>query len=81
VLAFLNHFPLFALMVRVKDPRRLPGAHLPPVSPWRALTLELGGIAFAVDGDELALVNQPIAFSAIFFQYCACGTALVGLAD
>lgn len=25
-LAFLNHFPLFALMLRVKDSRRLPGA-------------------------------------------------------
>jgi phosphatidylinositol glycan class Q protein len=34
VLAFLNHFPLFALMVRVKDPRRLPGAHHPPVDSW-----------------------------------------------
>jgi len=25
VLAFLNHFPLFAMMLRVKDPQRLPG--------------------------------------------------------
>ncbi|CAE7168539.1 unnamed protein product [Rhizoctonia solani] len=25
ILAFLNHFPLFALMLRVKDPARLPG--------------------------------------------------------
>jgi phosphatidylinositol N-acetylglucosaminyltransferase subunit Q len=25
LLAFLNHFPLFALMLRVKDSRRLPG--------------------------------------------------------
>lgn len=25
VLAFLNHFPLFSLMLRVKDPDRLPG--------------------------------------------------------
>lgn len=24
-LAFLNHFPLFAVMLRVKDPHRLPG--------------------------------------------------------
>jgi hypothetical protein len=38
VLAFLNHFPLFSLMLRLKDPDRLPGglafsvmatAHLP----------------------------------------------------
>ncbi len=26
VTALLNHFPLFALMLRVKDPLRLPGA-------------------------------------------------------
>jgi phosphatidylinositol N-acetylglucosaminyltransferase subunit Q len=25
VLAFMNHFPLFALMLRAKDPWRLPG--------------------------------------------------------
>ncbi|KAG1155316.1 hypothetical protein G6F37_008650 [Rhizopus arrhizus] len=25
VLAFFNHFPLFAIMLRIKDPRRLPG--------------------------------------------------------
>lgn len=27
LLSCLNHFPLFALMLRVKDPRRLPGKH------------------------------------------------------
>jgi phosphatidylinositol glycan class Q protein len=27
LLSCLNHFPLFALMLRVKDPRRLPGEH------------------------------------------------------
>ena len=25
LLAFMNHFPLFVLMLRTKDPRRLPG--------------------------------------------------------
>ena len=25
VLVFLNHFPLFAIMLRIKDPERLPG--------------------------------------------------------
>ena len=25
LLAFMHHFPLFALMLRVKDPSRLPG--------------------------------------------------------
>ena len=31
LLACLNHFPLFALMLRVKDSRRLPGRSLCPV--------------------------------------------------
>lgn len=31
-LAFLNHFPLFALMLRIKDSRRLPGR--PPFQPY-----------------------------------------------
>lgn len=25
-LAFMNHFPLFAMMLRIKDPSRLPGS-------------------------------------------------------
>jgi phosphatidylinositol N-acetylglucosaminyltransferase subunit Q len=29
LLSCLNHFPLFALMLRVKDPRRLPGSNPP----------------------------------------------------
>ena len=44
LLAFLNHFPLFALMLRIKDSRRLPGktrrhqtdlAHIFPSIPHR----------------------------------------------
>jgi phosphatidylinositol glycan class Q protein len=30
ILAFINHFPLFALMLRVKDPWRLPGMFFLP---------------------------------------------------
>lgn len=32
MLSCLNHFPLFALMLRVKDPGRLPGSLLPPTT-------------------------------------------------
>ncbi|KAF8646007.1 hypothetical protein AX16_007433 [Volvariella volvacea WC 439] len=58
LLAFMNHFPLFALMLRVKDPWRLPGGvyvslTLPEDNPMPHLTIE----------------NQPIALSSIFFQY------------
>ncbi|KAG9100297.1 phosphatidylinositol N-acetylglucosaminyltransferase subunit gpi1 [Ceratobasidium sp. 370] len=64
MLAFLNHFPLFALMLRVKDPARLPGGielHLNtrwPTTPSTSITT------------RLKLVNKPIPFSRIFFQHC-----------
>ena len=37
LLAFLNHFPLFALMLRVKDPWRLPGTSMPVSCPRHKL--------------------------------------------
>lgn len=50
LLSCLNHFPLFAVMLRIKDPRRLPGEFtcscLLTLDPWPALTLLLGGIRF-----------------------------------
>ena len=46
MLSCLNHFPLFALMLRIKDPRRLPGrSYFVPAFLWAVLTL-LGGIRF-----------------------------------
>lgn len=47
-LAFLNHFPLFAMMLRVKDPLRLPGEHLPPliVGAHYLCMCPVGGIYF-----------------------------------
>lgn len=44
-LACLNHFPLFAVMLRLKDSRRLPGKSLYSTSTPAALTLK-GGICF-----------------------------------
>ncbi|KIY44688.1 Gpi1-domain-containing protein, partial [Fistulina hepatica ATCC 64428] len=32
LLAFMNHFPLFALMLRIKDPKRIPGNQPVPMS-------------------------------------------------
>ncbi|EJU05581.1 Gpi1-domain-containing protein [Dacryopinax primogenitus] len=57
-LAFMNHFPLFVLMLRVKDPARLPGG----------IQFEIS----APKGDvpsALILKNTPIAFGQIFFQH------------
>ena len=47
MLSCLNHFPLFALMLRVKDPGRLPGMLVsPPQSSSLQLTTPQGGIRF-----------------------------------
>ncbi|KAJ7199594.1 N-acetylglucosaminyl transferase component-domain-containing protein [Mycena pura] len=54
-LAFMNHFPLFALMLRVKDPWRLSGGIY---------------VAVSYDPDpRLVVKNQPIPLSIIFIQY------------
>ncbi|KIO32566.1 hypothetical protein M407DRAFT_18607 [Tulasnella calospora MUT 4182] len=53
--AFLNHFPLFAMLLRLKDPARLPGgiyfdcSHSP--------------------SGYIELKNQPISFGRLFFQH------------
>ncbi|KAG8963115.1 phosphatidylinositol N-acetylglucosaminyltransferase subunit gpi1 [Tulasnella sp. 419] len=52
-LSFMNHFPLFAMMLRLKDPSRLPG----------------GIYFVCSQTGQLELKNQPIPFSHIFFQY------------
>ncbi|KAJ7809698.1 N-acetylglucosaminyl transferase component-domain-containing protein [Mycena olivaceomarginata] len=54
-LAFMNHFPLFALMLRAKDPWRLPGGIY-------------FGVEYAPD-PVLVVKNQPMPFSTIFVQY------------
>ncbi|KAF8063501.1 N-acetylglucosaminyl transferase component-domain-containing protein [Lyophyllum atratum] len=58
LLAFMNHFPLFALMLRVKDPWRLPGGIY-------FLMQEISGVNHPL----LVIKNQPVPLSSIFFQY------------
>ncbi|RDB21717.1 N-acetylglucosaminyl-phosphatidylinositol biosynthetic protein gpi1 [Hypsizygus marmoreus] len=58
LLALMNHFPLFALMFRVKDPWRLPGGIF-------FLRQNLRGSTDPV----LVIKNQPVPLSSIFFQY------------
>ncbi|KAF7334402.1 N-acetylglucosaminyl-phosphatidylinositol biosynthetic protein gpi1 [Mycena venus] len=55
-LAFMNHFPLFALMLRAKDPWRLPGGIYFSVD-------------YASRDPVLVVENQPLPFSTIFAQY------------
>jgi phosphatidylinositol glycan class Q protein len=57
-LACLNHFPLFALMLRLKDPGRLPGMHC-LASHLRVGLTCLGGISFELqDTSRQDAVNK-----------------------
>lgn len=60
LLALINHFPLFVLMLRVKDPCRLPGG----IYFFRTKFQEPTNI-YA----PLEIKNQPVPLSSIFFQY------------
>ncbi|KAM0792267.1 hypothetical protein ACM66B_004959 [Microbotryomycetes sp. NB124-2] len=56
ILAFMNHFPLFAVMLRFKDPARLPGGvqFVTRVSDGRLV---------------LDMTNNPVHLAGIFFQH------------
>ena len=72
-LACLNHWPLFALMLRVKDPARIPGT--PPLS--RSCYLMSGGIRFELfnppfesENTSYIFINSvPLPFTVIFSSY------------
>ncbi|KIM72498.1 hypothetical protein PILCRDRAFT_81798, partial [Piloderma croceum F 1598] len=57
LLAFMNHFPLFALVLRAKDPWRLPGG------------IYFSNYSTSATGSCLIAKNQPVPLSSIFFQY------------
>ena len=49
LLAFMHHFPLFALMLRVKDPQRLSGQFiLHPIRSLHVYHLSTGGVYFTL---------------------------------
>ncbi|KAH7362319.1 phosphatidylinositol N-acetylglucosaminyltransferase subunit GPI1 [Plectosphaerella cucumerina] len=75
LLSFLNHFPLFALMLRVKDPRRLPGG----------IRLELRDAndrrynASSPDRPPTSVIYLkpiPLTFRAMFHQYFQMGSRI-----
>ncbi|EEA27725.1 pig-Q [Talaromyces marneffei ATCC 18224] len=75
-LAFLNHFPLFALMLRVKDPGRLPGGVyfslreevIKPSSKQKG--------AEAIRISYIHLESMPLSLRAMFDQYFQLGHRL-----
>ncbi|KAJ3008981.1 phosphatidylinositol N-acetylglucosaminyltransferase subunit gpi1 [Thoreauomyces humboldtii] len=64
VLAVVNHFPLFAITLRIKDPKRVPaGITLTTVVSSSGEPLLSSHIV------RLRLDNAPLGLSAIFYQY------------
>ncbi|KAJ3127749.1 hypothetical protein HK098_005866 [Nowakowskiella sp. JEL0407] len=59
LLAVINHFPLFGIMLRIKDPMRVPGGIVFEVLPMNSNS----------DTARLLLKNSPIGIAAIFYQY------------
>lgn len=57
-LAFLNHFPLFVLLLRLKSPARVPGG----------IKLNYSG-SCGSEQSTLLLESQPIGLGHIFYQY------------
>ncbi|KAF8558456.1 Gpi1-domain-containing protein [Imleria badia] len=56
LLAFMNHFPLFALMLRSKDPQRLPGDTYLHVN-------------HTARGSTVTVESHPLPYAIVFAQY------------
>ncbi|KAI0206831.1 N-acetylglucosaminyl transferase component [Astrocystis sublimbata] len=69
MLSCLNHFPLFALMLRAKDPRRLPDRH-------RTTSTSSSSSISASPTSLIHLKPVPLEFSAMFYQYFQMGSRL-----
>ncbi|KAI6043092.1 N-acetylglucosaminyl transferase component-domain-containing protein [Pisolithus marmoratus] len=72
-LAFMNHFPLFALMLRIKDPQRLPGdiyLLARPTSERCPVTLMVLPTSCSQGAILLTIMqSRPLPLSVIFAQY------------
>ena len=71
-LACLNHFPLFALMLRVKDSRRLPGMHIHNHREIYLLERRAGGISFD-------LQSKPSSIASVFNDRIVPATSFIVL--
>ncbi|KAI1489239.1 N-acetylglucosaminyl transferase component-domain-containing protein [Biscogniauxia mediterranea] len=78
LLSCLNHFPLFALMLRAKDPRRLPGGirfELRDTQhrPSNTLKSPLSTASAPPPTSVIFLKPTPLPFTAMFHQYFQMG--------
>ncbi|XMA13917.1 hypothetical protein WAI453_006708 [Rhynchosporium graminicola] len=71
-LAFLNHFPLFALMLRIKDSQRLPGGIRFELRDAQLITTSPNGLTLPPTS-HIYLKSVPLTFRAMFHQYFQLG--------
>ncbi len=88
LLSCLNHFPLFALMLRVKDPRRLPGgirfelrdSEVPPCAESTSPSSPPPPSSFSSPSHPstsvIVLTPVPLSFKAMFHQYFQMGSRI-----
>ncbi|KAK1673897.1 N-acetylglucosaminyl transferase component [Colletotrichum godetiae] len=74
LLSCLNHFPLFALMLRVKDPRRLPGGIRFELRD--TLDYRLNNTSNEPPTSVIYLKSIPLTFRAMFHQYFQMGNRI-----
>ncbi|KAH8687460.1 N-acetylglucosaminyl transferase-like protein component Gpi1 [Tricladium varicosporioides] len=73
LLACLNHFPLFALMLRIKDSQRLPGGLRFELRDTQQLTPTSPESPPAPPTSYIYLKSVPLTFRAMFHQYFQLG--------
>ncbi|KAI1756175.1 n-acetylglucosaminyl transferase component GPI1 [Xylaria castorea] len=80
MLSCLNHFPLFALMLRAKDPRRLPGGiRFELRDTHNRHNFNSTSISSSLSPSPTSLIHLkpvPLEFSAMFHQYFQMGNRL-----
>ncbi|KAI1325391.1 n-acetylglucosaminyl transferase component GPI1 [Xylariaceae sp. FL0255] len=77
LLSCLNHFPLFALMLRAKDPRRLPGGvHFELRDTPNRRSSNLNSSASSSPMSVILLKPIPLEFTAMFHQYFQMGSRI-----
>ncbi|KAI9773433.1 MAG: phosphatidylinositol N-acetylglucosaminyltransferase subunit gpi1 [Geoglossum simile] len=76
LLAFLNHFPLFALMLRLKDSKRLPGGIRFELRDTQDVALYFSRTISGPPTSYIHLKSVPLSFKAMFRQYFQLGHRL-----
>ncbi|KAK0725422.1 Gpi1-domain-containing protein [Lasiosphaeris hirsuta] len=77
MLSCLNHFPLFAIMLRVKDPRRLPGGIRFELRDTQDFRLAINDSPKKLPSTSVIYLKSiPLNFKAMFYQYFQMGNRI-----